>query len=153
MFAPLAQLAEQGPFKPKVWSSSLQGSTIVGIMTNLTFGLIILSYIFILHFIGDFGLQSRWMAENKSKNYKALLAHGLVYTLFLSFMMGLPFGYAGILYGLFNGVIHTMIDAISSRLSSAAWRSGKIGRFWKIIGADQCIHQVVLIMSMGVFLI
>ena len=113
----------------------------------------LLIYILTLHFIGDYILQSRWMGENKSKNYKALLVHGFVYMIILSLGMGLLFGFAGLLYGVFNGVIHTMIDAISSRLNSAAWKSGKIGRFWKIIGEDQYLHQVILIITLGIFLL
>jgi hypothetical protein len=34
-----------------------------------------------LHFIGDFLLQSDWMALNKSKNWDALSQHVLVYAL------------------------------------------------------------------------
>jgi len=37
-------------------------------------------WLIIAHFIGDWGLQNRWMAENKSKYWEVLLAHCFIYT-------------------------------------------------------------------------
>lgn len=41
-------------------------------------------FIMTIHFIADFILQSDWMAKNKSKSNKALLAHVSIYTLVLA---------------------------------------------------------------------
>ena len=32
------------------------------------------------HFIGDWGLQNRWMADNKGKYWEVLLAHSFIVT-------------------------------------------------------------------------
>lgn len=66
-----------------------------------------------LHFLGDFLLQSDWMALNKSKSWLALYLHVLVYSLCF-----LPFGMAfvGITF-----LLHFLTDAITSRITSRLW--------------------------------
>lgn len=52
--------------------------------------------VLLAHFIGDFIAQSSWMATNKSSSNKALLAHVVVYTLFLVLIKTNKSGYRGI---------------------------------------------------------
>ena len=40
----------------------------------------ILWWVLVSHFIGDWGLQNRWMAENKNKYWEILFAHCMIYT-------------------------------------------------------------------------
>lgn len=100
--------------------------------------------IFFMHYIGDFLLQTRWMGENKSKNMKALLFHILVYTLWL-FPLGVEFAIA-------NGILHLITDFITSRLSSRAYKNNNMSQFWAIIGADQLIHIVTLLLTLQYFM-
>lgn len=46
-------------------------------------GVYFLLLLMLAHFVGDFVLQSRWMAENKSRSLRALLLHGGVYSVVL----------------------------------------------------------------------
>ena len=117
------------------------------------------------HYVADFVLQTRWMGDNKSKRILPLLAHGAAYTvgmfLFLLptfYILSLIFPALSItalgvgIYCLCNGVLHTVIDFFSSRMTSRAWAEKKIGKFWKIIGADQLVHETKLLVSLGIFL-
>lgn len=93
-----------------------------------------------LHFVGDFIAQSDWMAQNKSKKFWPLWIHVSVYSLFL-----LPFGlkYAGM-----NLLLHMVTDAVSSRVTSKLWAAGQRHWFFVVIGLDQLVHQVCLILTL-----
>ena len=65
------------------------------------------------HLIGDFWLQSDWMAKNKKKNFKIALLHSFVYTLPFLFLTQNIISLSVILF------THAVIDGtdIVSRLS------------------------------------
>lgn len=98
------------------------------------------------HTVADFGLQTQWQAENKSKSLEALSRHVLSYTL------AMAGGYAVLctftnfelymlpLFIVWVGVSHFLTDLITSKMSSAAWKRKKIKRFWCVIGIDQMLH-------------
>lgn len=67
----------------------------------------------ILHFLGDFILQSNWMALGKSKSWYPLLIHTLVYSACF-----LPFG---LLFWAITFVTHTATDFFTSRWTSKLW--------------------------------
>jgi hypothetical protein len=94
------------------------------------------------HFIGDFVLQTTWMAMGKSKSWKPLAAHIGVYTLCL-----LPFG---IVFALVNGLAHMGVDYVTSRINAKNWGQQKYRQFWIGIGADQFLHAACLLGSYGV---
>lgn len=89
------------------------------------------------HFVGDFVLQSDWMARNKSKSWAALSWHILVYTLCF-----VPFG---VVYAVVNGLVHMAVDAVTSRMSSKLWQQGRVHDFFVVVGADQMIHVMTLL--------
>lgn len=110
----------------------------------------------IAHFVGDFLLQSDWMAANKSKNVQALVAHVWVYSLI--------FLWFGPTFWLITWLSHFLTDAITSRVTSKLWfvvpaggagsgwftydTSGKRHWFFVVIGLDQLIHMVTLIWTL-----
>lgn len=75
----------------------------------MTAGLLI--YVFFLHFVADFLLQSREMGKTKSSNFKMLLAHlGIQFTVVaagLDPVIGIK---NAILISFFNALIHGVID-------------------------------------------
>jgi hypothetical protein len=112
----------------------------------------VMIYIIILaHWIADFICQTNWMAQNKSKSYKALSLHILSYTVALSLVMFLltqnPNSF---LYALINGSVHFVVDAITSRITSKLYAKGDVHNFFVVIGLDQAIHMVALVATMEV---
>lgn len=103
-----------------------------------------LIFVFILHYIGDFLLQTRWMGENKSKNIVALLMHIIVYSATL-----IPFGFK---FAIINGILHLITDFITSKLSSRAYLNKNMAQFWAIIGFDQLVHTITLILTLQYFI-
>ena len=131
----------------------------------------IVLYLLVLHFIGDFVLQSNWMATNKSKDMKALTIHVGVYA--LTFWVGLllcgynewqAFGFWAMTF-----VLHWIVDAVTSRITTMLWfmkfptdareimecpskfvfswavlYKSKRHWFFVAIGADQLIHTYCL---------
>lgn len=89
------------------------------------------------HFVGDFLLQSDWMATNKSRDWRALLWHTTVYSVCF-----VPF--YGVGFALVTWCLHTVVDAGTSRATSALWTHGERHWFFVVIGADQLIHAACL---------
>lgn len=61
------------------------------------------------HFIGDYGLQSQWMAENKGRNWYVLIAHGMIWTACISIALQ----YLGLLFPwkvVFLATEHIIVD-------------------------------------------
>ena len=88
--------------------------------------------ILIAHFVGDFILQSDWMAVNKSKRWDALALHVVVYGFAL--VLTLLFGFwivngadatAGgppwVWFWFTNAAAHFVQDAITSRITAWLW--------------------------------
>ena len=104
----------------------------------------IILVIFWIHFVADFILQSRWMAENKSKFAWPLILHCFVYT--LPFLI-IDYFYLVAYYAIINGVLHFVVDFITSRITSKLYEKKKIHAFFAVIGLDQAIHMTILILT------
>lgn len=111
-----------------------------------------------LHFLGDFLLQSDWMALNKSKRWDALTAHAVVYA-----WCFIPYGFT---FYILTFLTHFLTDAITSRITSRLWfvrliepvngpgerfygayEPRKRHWFFVVIGADQLIHFLTLALT------
>lgn len=108
---------------------------------------LIIIYMLYIHFIADFVLQSDRMAINKSKSWKVLLEHSLVYYgtlatgLFL-YTMEIP----PLLFSI-NFVSHFIIDAITSRINVKLWERNERHWFFVTIGFDQFLHTTILLLT------
>lgn len=108
----------------------------------------------VAHWLGDFVFQTNWMAMNKGKYWTPLLAHVLVYTLIVFLVtvgVGLSWEISIISLLLWigaNSFLHFWTDAITARFSSLAKDNGSTRIFWVIIGADQAVHQLTLILTL-----
>lgn len=95
--------------------------------------------IYVLHFIADFFLQSTYMSQNKSKNPLVLLYHCSVYSI--------PFLWFGWKYALFAGALHFPIDFVSSKVTSYLYKRDAYHWFFVVIGLDQTIHMIILLLT------
>jgi hypothetical protein len=97
-----------------------------------------------MHTTFDWLLQTRWMAENKSKNWNALSVHVLVYLAGLA-IAGLILPFASIVCALIwvqsNTILHFLTDAITSRYNAKHYPNKQ---FWDCVGIDQLIHYATL---------
>lgn len=91
------------------------------------------------HFVGDFILQSDWMAQNKSKKLYPLCTHVTVYSL--------PLYFWGWKFALANAGMHFCIDFVTSRISSRLWAAKQVHWFFVVIGFDQFLHAACLILT------
>jgi Protein of unknown function (DUF3307) len=112
----------------------------------------ILAVLFI-HYVADFICQTRWMAENKSKDITALLYHMYSYTGALG--IGLAaysyFHEMNILpvlgFIIVNVSVHFCVDYTTSKLNTYFFNQKKLAFFWWSIGFDQYIHTGLLILT------
>lgn len=103
------------------------------------------------HFIGDFVLQSNWMATNKSKNFTALLLHVVTYTTFMGCCYYACGGEKLLAFFLVTAGLHLITDAVTSRLTTYFWfvRNGQVNpqlrrTFFLVVGYDQLLHYSAL---------
>lgn len=98
------------------------------------------------HWLGDFVLQSDWMAKNKSTNFFALLAHGLTYSTLFAWVAFL-YGPHGGLWLVVNFWAHLITDYFTSRLNTRLWAAGQVHNFFVSVGFDQLLHFTTLILT------
>jgi len=109
------------------------------------------------HWVGDFVCQTRYMADNKSKDWLALTSHVLTYMTVLGVFIGVLLvglalngpGYAGLFF-LWLGVnfaLHFGTDAITSRITSYYWSQRQTSAFFRTIGFDQFLHATALLLT------
>lgn len=93
-----------------------------------------------IHFISDFILQNRFLAQNKYNKIHILCLHSSIYTI--------PFIFLGYKYAIVNGLLHLIIDFISSKIAHYFWSKEKTYYFFATIGIDQAIHLTCLILTL-----
>lgn len=107
-----------------------------------------LAILFAMHWVADFPFQTTWMRQQKHQDWVPLTAHVLVYTAILSAPV---IWYSTLLRGeVAVGAIavialtHYAIDAVTSRISKSLFAEGRMNRGFDTVGADQCLHYLVL---------
>lgn len=117
--------------------------------------LYVIIVLLVAHYVSDFVMQNDYMARNKSSKNIPLFVHGLTYTCSMLIITLIAFYgkydlYLVASFVIINGILHTAVDFITSRISSAANTAGRIGGqipnfgFFSIIGLDQLIHYIML---------
>ncbi len=87
----------------------------------------------VLHFIGDFLLQSDWMATNKSKRWDALTLHVGAYMApfwaWVTFVANVS-SVRLVWWLIANFALHFITDAITSRITSRLWFFERRAGIW-----------------------
>jgi len=112
---------------------------------------------FLAHLYGDFFLQTEEMARKKSKDIYVLAKHVSTYILpfvFVAFfnLVLAPVGEresigSWTMFLVVNLLLHFVTDFFTSKLSSKMWNEGKTSQFFQVIGMDQTIHYITIILT------
>jgi Protein of unknown function (DUF3307) len=102
----------------------------------------------VLHYLGDFILQSHKMSMNKSKDNAVLFQHVIAYcSPFILIIFLEPNHWAGPVFVVANLVLHFCTDYCTSRWSSRLWKKNEYHWFFCVIGFDQLIHMTTLVLT------
>lgn len=96
------------------------------------------------------------MGNNKSESIKWLSIHVLVYSFVL--LIGLvplliDFKFLIIKWVIINGILHWITDFFSSKVAKFFYLKNNLYYFWLIIGLDQLIHAITLILTFNLFIL
>jgi hypothetical protein len=115
----------------------------------------VLIFLFIIHFLADFGLQTSKQAEMKSKSNLYLFYHVGVYSMVWFISM---YGFSGdilgtLVFSLVTFWTHFVIDWVTSRISSNFFSEKDYHNGFVTIGFDQSLHCIQLILSYHYFIV
>lgn len=123
--------------------------------------LIVLCYLFIVHYVADFVIQSQKSAENKSHSFRALWEHIFSYYMFSIIAIVVPsllisptntLNIGWIYYVVCISSIHMLTDFFTSKFNTKMYKSKKTKLFWIGIGGDQLLHQIQIIYFYSLFI-
>jgi hypothetical protein len=119
-----------------------------------------LTVLLFAHWVADFLLQTDYQAKNKSTDFTVLISHTFTYSLAFTFicsglLTSLGYDYPTLFYPqLFaiTFVTHTQIDFITSKITKKLWEEGDTHNFFVVIGFDQLLHLITLILYFSYFM-
>lgn len=106
--------------------------------------------ILFIHWVADFLCQTDWMAQNKSKDNVALLAHVGIYSFIWfipMFFMCPGHRFAASEFVAITMICHYITDYFTSRLNSKLWEEKKVHWFFVSVGFDQFLHYLQLLLT------
>ena len=109
-------------------------------------------FLLIAHLIGDFPLQTSWMAINKANNWLPLFVHSILYTAVIGIIAVVGFGGLSLWQLLIIMLAHVILD----RRTLVAWWVHQIMRTnlsenrWLGIMVDQVFHVTILALILQV---
>lgn len=121
---------------------------------------LIVSYLLFAHWFSDFLMQDSWMGENKSHNIIALLSHTFIYSIAMGLFIAIgadcfklfgdvywyfPIQFSGLMFA-----THTIIDFISSKITSKLYKNKKYRAFFNVIGLDQLLHFITIFYALDI---
>lgn len=113
----------------------------------------LLLYILLIHFLGDFALQTHEQATKKSTNIDALTKHVSVYSFIWFLATFTIFGFENVFYfTIITFITHWITDFITSRIGKSYWDKGDYHNGFVIVGVDQICHYIQLWLTFKLFL-
>lgn len=131
--------------------------------------MLLMVYLFFLHFLADFVFQSREMGEKKSDNINYLMLHVAIqwFTIFIGLMYFLTpikayqlataiasvhgivdaFIWRWYKYDVSNRINAKYTDEESAQFASLNWAYWKDKRFYSTIGFDQFLHYSTIVLA------
>ncbi len=109
-----------------------------------------LIYILLIHFLADFGLQTHDQATKKGTDVLYLTYHVAVYSLIWLFASYTYFGniWTALVFYTFTFIFHWITDFMTSRIGKPFWDKGDLHNGFVIVGFDQVLHYIQLIVTL-----
>lgn len=107
-------------------------------------------YILIIHYLGDFALQTHNQAVNKSISNKFLTLHVIVYSLvwWVAMITVHQITQWGLIrcttFAIITFIMHWITDYCTSRISKPFFAKGDYHNGFAMVGADQIFHYIQL---------
>ncbi len=103
-------------------------------------------FILLIHFLGDFVLQTDWQAKNKSSSLNALNRHVLSYSTVWGLAAFVYFGNIGtaLSFMFITYVAHFATDYVTSRQVKKYFAAEDHHTGFIVIGFDQALHYLQL---------
>lgn len=135
--------------------------------------LLAIIFLFVSHYVGDFVLQTRKMANNKLTSYEALTDHGLIVSTFIFIAMCT----VNVVFNGHNSIIKSLLIPASAAISYGILHAIQDRLIWKRfkktvckknlvkgteeferlfflhLGADQMMHMVVLFTVIYIYIL
>lgn len=112
---------------------------------------VFLALLALLHWLGDFVLQTNWMAIHKASNSKVRLVHVLTWTASVGLgvggyllLTGRPFDNYALFLGI-NFVAHYATDSVTAPLNTYLRDRDRRHAFFVSLGFDQWLHNATLL--------
>lgn len=116
--------------------------------------ILLIIYLIFAHWVADFVFQDEEWALTKKNSFSSLLMHTWVYSTIIMIMTAYFLTPMGMYYfWVINFVTHTAVDYFTSKWVGMKFEKKQLGSAipnfgaFTIIGLDQFIHYVILIMS------
>jgi hypothetical protein len=106
-------------------------------------------FILLIHFLGDFGLQTHEQATNKSSSDKWLFYHVGVYSIIWFLATWIWFGAAdkAFAFAITTFVFHFLTDFATSRIGKPFWDKKDLHNGFVVVGFDQVLHYIQLYLT------
>lgn len=105
----------------------------------------ILMYILLIHFLGDFALQTHEQAMLKSTDSHALAQHVGVYSaIWLIAMLPILGWSLSVVFAIITFIAHFFTDYFTSRIGKPFWAKQDFHNGFVVVGFDQILHYLQL---------
>lgn len=109
---------------------------------------VLLFTMFLVHWVADFVIQTRWQAANKSTDNWALTKHIVTYT--IAWVVPAAVIFKGFNVLCFLGVTfvaHWITDYVTGRLNTGLLKQNNYHDFFVCVGFDQILHYTQLLLT------
>jgi len=110
--------------------------------------------IFVMHFVAGYFLQTKKISTLKREKKRYLFLHVGYYTsffiVFSPFLLDFTFS-EGLVFSLFNGVMHLIIDYFTGQLKKKYHRNDDL-KYKFTVGIDYTLHLSILMVSYVAYL-
>lgn len=103
-------------------------------------------FILLIHFLGDFVLQTNEQAKKKSTDSEFLFYHVIMYSFIWLIASYVFLGFRGaIAFTIITFICHFITDYITSRINKGFFEKGDMHNGFIGIGFDQVLHYIQLL--------